>query len=270
MKLTPINPHFNACDQKWELMPEQEHGGRLCEACERVLVDFTQLSEQQILNQQRENNYKLCGRYTRSQVDRLPRHLAIEESKDRKPWLVAMAMAAIGLVPAIAMAQDTSRVHIPVDYTVPLPGVPGQMQYPLLAQTVDSLILHGTVVKQTGEPIPFADIVIIGDDNAMIRCTTDANGSYSAAVPVANIRPNNGKREILITLYLYDQQQYSTVIDDGGNQFAIDLLLDITIYFIVPAPITEVGMISLPRVYRQTDYPSHTTIWYDPFTWSWP
>ncbi len=109
MKLTPINPHFNACDQKWELMPEQD-GGRLCESCERVLIDFTQTTEQEVLNLQRANDFNLCGRYTRSQVDRLHRHLTLEESQSNRPWLVSLAMGFGSMLPMGVAAQDNLTV----------------------------------------------------------------------------------------------------------------------------------------------------------------
>ena len=88
-------------------MPEQD-GGRVCESCERVLVDFTQTTEQEVLNQQRANDFKLCGRYTRGQVDRLHRHLTLEESQNNRPWLVSLAMGLGSLLPMGAAAQDSS------------------------------------------------------------------------------------------------------------------------------------------------------------------
>ncbi len=230
MKLTPINPHFNACDQKWELMPEQEHGGRLCETCERVLVDFTQLSEQQVLNQQRDNNFKLCGRYTRGQVDRLHRHLAMEESQYKRPWLVSLAIGVGSLLPLGVAAQvDTNApdstapeapvrsihmkglaeevvnievlqptdkkrhrnetkqdiapdsITIPIKQSVPLPGVPGALTYPILDVVRSNYIIEGTVTdKETGEPIAYASIY---NPYLKIGTVADDDGKFRIEAP---------------------------------------------------------------------------------------
>ncbi len=114
MNLTPINPHFNACDQNWELMPEHD-GGRHCGACDKVLIDFTLTTEQEVLNQQRTNDFKLCGRYTVGQVDRINRHLALEESQNNRPWLVSLAMGLSSFIPLGAAAQDTPADTIVLD-----------------------------------------------------------------------------------------------------------------------------------------------------------
>lgn len=222
MKLTPINPHFNACDQNWELMPEQD-GGRLCESCEKVLIDFTSISEETVLNQQRANDFKLCGRYTRNQVDRLHRHLTLEETETNRPWLVSLAMGLSSMLPLGVAAQDSvikmgeiklsedssayqtvsivagglkppslenevvavDTVKVPVVYTVPMPGAPGNMQYPMLdVNNANELIeIKGTVKEaDTGEPIPFANVWIGGTKTGT---TTDFDGNFSIKVPVS-------------------------------------------------------------------------------------
>ncbi len=223
MKLTTINPHFNACDQKWEQMPEQD-GGRLCQSCERVLIDFTQTTEQEVLNQQRSNDFKLCGRYTRNQVDRLHRHLTLEESQNNRPWLVSLAMGLGSLLPVgVAAQQNTLHVEdinltpdsaeyeiinivagklrppstadevinvdtikVPITYSVPMPGVPGDLRYPLLA--IDSagkeyIEINGKVLDtETGETIPFASVWVEG---TKIGVATDFDGYFSLKVPAS-------------------------------------------------------------------------------------
>ncbi len=255
MKLTPINPHFNACDQKWELMPEQD-GGRLCESCERVLVDFTPFTEQEVLNQQRDNNFKLCGRYTRGQVDRLHRHLTIEETQNHRPWLVSLAMGLGSMLPVGVAAQDSptdtivldkveintprpkapverfivgrmpihiendntaeqhDSIKVPIAYTVPMPGLPGGTQYPVLdVKDVNSEIveLKGTVKDaETGEPIPFAPVWIEGTN---IGIEADFDGNFSLKV-----HKSHGKVTLITSYIGYEKD--STTIDLSSHKRA--------------------------------------------------
>lgn len=230
MKLTPINPHFNACDQQWELMLEQD-GGRLCDACERVLIDFTPLSEQEMLNKHRESETKLCGRYTRGQVDRLHRHLALEESKSR-PWLVTLAMGIGASLPfSLGAQQPTNEVligdtilppisyDIPIDETIPMPGTSGQTQYQVLDvdTTIDVVELKGTVIDgETGEPIPHASILIADTDTGVV---TDIDGNFSFKVPYKD-------EELILTTSFIGYEISKTSVDLKEPQELI-----ITIYF---------------------------------------
>lgn len=241
MKLTPINPHFNACDQKWELMPEQD-GGRLCDSCERVLVDFTPFTEQEVLNQQRANDFKLCGRYTRGQVDRLHRHLTLEETQNNRPWLVSLAMGLGSLLPLGAAAQNTvvhvddielttdsstlqhtnvmvgkmkpktlenelvvvDTIKVPIANTVPMPGVPGDISYPLISAAPTEIELKGTVVdKNTGDTL-FG--VYIQVDGTQMITSTDFDGNFSIIVPA------NSENVTLIASYI-GYKQDSTEVD---------------------------------------------------------
>lgn len=256
MKLTPINPHFNACDQKWELMPEQD-GGRLCDTCERVLIDFTPYTEQEVLNQQRANDFKICGRYTREQVDRLHRHLTLEETQNNRPWLVSLAMGLGSLLPLGVAAQDNvikledislsvdsstyqtvsvvsgslfpksieneyatiDTVKIPTTHTVPMPGAPGNIQYPLLDVThvkSEMTEINGTVKDaETDEPLPFATVLIEGTQTGV---TTDFDGNFSLKVP------SRQGSVTLITSYVGFQRDTTKVNLDINNNAGENLV----------------------------------------------
>ncbi len=66
MKLQINNP----CHESWEGMsPNNE--GRLCAACEKVVVDFTNMKDEEIIQFfHRPKEEKICGRFNSSQVGR--------------------------------------------------------------------------------------------------------------------------------------------------------------------------------------------------------
>lgn len=121
MQFTQINPYFFACDQEWDTMPE--HGdGRLCEACDRVLIDFKGLREQEILNLQIANDFKLCGSYTKTQIDRIHRYHMLQESKKKIPWLVSLLMGGSLLAPTMSNAQSPFAIDSIITLSPSLPN----------------------------------------------------------------------------------------------------------------------------------------------------
>lgn len=59
----------NPCSQDWTLMTANE-AGRFCSHCSKTIVDFTNLSDQQIIEYITLNSGKLCGRLTSQQNNR--------------------------------------------------------------------------------------------------------------------------------------------------------------------------------------------------------
>lgn len=183
MQFTQINPYFFACDQEWDAMPE--HGeGRLCEACDRTLIDFTSLSEQEILNLQIANDFKLCGSYTRTQIDRIHRYHLLQESKRKTPWLVSLLMGGGVLAPVLSNAQAPFATDSLITQSPAIPGVPGNIQLPLLTTkniSLDSIYVSGTVVDiNSGETLPFAIIRIEGVEG---QTFSDIDGRFELALP---------------------------------------------------------------------------------------
>ncbi len=184
MQFTQINPYFFACDQKWDDMPE--HGdGRLCEACDRVLVDFTGLSEQEILTQQIVNNFKLCGSYTKTQIDRIHRYHLLQESKKKTPWLVSLLMGGSILSPLLINAQSPFPIDSIVAQSPAIPGVPGNISVPFLKTkyvSADSIYVSGVVKDMTsGETLPFAILRIEGVEG---QTFSDIEGRFDFTLPV--------------------------------------------------------------------------------------
>lgn len=57
------------CHEKWSEMTPTEKG-QYCKSCDKILVDFTAMSDRQLLDYFQNYNGKLCGRMKKSQLDR--------------------------------------------------------------------------------------------------------------------------------------------------------------------------------------------------------
>ena len=68
------------CSEKWNEMTPTEKG-RFCSVCERNLIDFTHFSDDELLRFVKNNDDKLCGRFTKNQVDRKLESTVVSENK---------------------------------------------------------------------------------------------------------------------------------------------------------------------------------------------
>ncbi len=59
----------NPCVANWQEMRPHSHG-KFCSSCEKVVVDFSKMSDTEIVNYFTTATKKTCGRFATSQVDR--------------------------------------------------------------------------------------------------------------------------------------------------------------------------------------------------------
>jgi hypothetical protein len=81
-------PH--PCSENWDAMKPIDRLHRHCAACDRVLVDFTQLSDAEISDYLRHNS-KPCGRYRSDQLNRTYKVTAASKTKPRHGWWLLLS-----------------------------------------------------------------------------------------------------------------------------------------------------------------------------------
>jgi hypothetical protein len=80
------------CHEGWENMQPEEKG-RFCQSCCKVVVDFTQMETQEILNYIHERKgEKLCGHFRKEQVVAPPKFV---QTATLKPNFVQVFLAAV-------------------------------------------------------------------------------------------------------------------------------------------------------------------------------
>ncbi|MGH7460930.1 MAG: carboxypeptidase-like regulatory domain-containing protein [Longimicrobiales bacterium] len=149
----PCPSQFTLCHEKWSDMTPQGRG-RLCAKCDKVLIDFTGMSEEEI-RAFHGRNPGTCGIYTLSQFHKPASQVA-----------AAAAAAVIGLaVPEFAQAvlqEPTAEFR--------------QTQI----EPADSVVVKGTVVDSTtNQPIAGAMITVTG---TRLGTITDSNGEFRIVV----------------------------------------------------------------------------------------
>lgn len=220
VELRQLNDHFLACNQRFQDMPEQGNG-RLCEACDRVLLDFMHMPVNDLVRFQADNDFKHCGSYTHSQVQAIREYLKKEEMPKcaGMGWLVSLAIGAAGLAPMHSMAQEEVKtthkiagheleqmkiIHQDTTCLVYEKGRPDNptpcihpkedlsndvVQVELLGKEDvthgQKMTIKGTLIDSvTGESILFANVLLMHGEQQINGAATDFDGHYEITVPV--------------------------------------------------------------------------------------
>ena len=163
------------CTQKWEEM-QSTSGGAFCSSCQKEVVDFTEMSEQEIKHFFLNSKGDVCGRLKKKQLDQSYMLWADQSQASWKKYLLA-ATVMLG-IPAYVSAQEATA------------KISGSMQQePLLSSAHQSKIIHkptaisdtladlkGQVVdSSTGELLPGVSVIVGKSKKGAV---TDLDGKF--------------------------------------------------------------------------------------------
>jgi len=153
------------CHEDWDKMTPTEKG-RHCESCQKEVVDFSALSDQQILDLFAKNSSGLCGRFQSTQLDR---QLFLRPARVTTPWAKAGLLAASLLLAVPSIGQQ--NVSVKTEQAL--------KQAPSLTNSSPSQLVTGIVVDEKGEPLIHATVLIKGSSTGTV---TDADGYFQIRV----------------------------------------------------------------------------------------
>jgi predicted RecA/RadA family phage recombinase len=154
------------CHENWEKMtPVQQ--GRFCESCCKQVVDFSQMSDKQILGVLSKTTNKTCGRFSADQLERP----IVQQAPTPIPWkffLSAFIPAFLLTNPGKVKAQVKGKMVANTEtVSIRIGGV---------ASITRDQQIFGRVTDVKGNPMQGATVLVKGTSK---RVVTDANGSFS-------------------------------------------------------------------------------------------
>ena len=196
------------CHEDWSAMTPAAQG-RHCAACAKTVVDFTTMSDAEVVRHLRQSSGRVCGRVKPRQLDRSlqgPPLLAASLTQPLRAGVASAALAAGLATAAAAQTQPTrpvimGRIAAPtaVEHVVDtVPEILGELAPVHLPEaTPDSTVQAGTTGEPTaytgtvvdeddGEPLIGASVAfyrVAGDEQTFLAgCVTDFDGRYSCAL----------------------------------------------------------------------------------------
>jgi hypothetical protein len=162
------------CHENWQNMTPQEQG-RFCGSCQKTVVDFTMMSDLQVLNYFLKADHNVCGRFAN---DQLNKELKITENKKRFSWAYVWNILVATFLVAKADAQACPPIKEPVAAIDHLPKKIGKVAY--VHSTPKPVVIKGNVVDETSnQPVIAASIRIKGIEGG---CVADATGKFNLKV----------------------------------------------------------------------------------------
>jgi hypothetical protein len=158
------------CHESWDKMTQAEQG-KFCGSCQKVVVDFSKMTDAELLSYFKKPKDSVCGRFKEEQL-----HRVITPQPKRLPWIKYFFQIAI---PAFLFSMKASSQQRTLGRVVAInedsikrkdcvPDVEKALQGSLGTVSVNKQIsektnvVAGKVVTESGEPIPFATVIIKG------------------------------------------------------------------------------------------------------------
>lgn len=172
------------CSEKWSEMQPVDALHRHCASCDKVLTDFSRMSDTELALWFTHSKGKVCGRFNPQQLNR---NLTLPAAQPRpKHWLNALWLLPLSWFATEAKAQQNETLK-----SKPVVSVQNntlQTKITNLAGEGDTLppVIKGIVLdKQTGEPLPFVNIYIKPENGGrpVYGAVSDIDGKYSLKIP---------------------------------------------------------------------------------------
>lgn len=193
MKISIPHP----CHENWQEMTPNERG-RFCANCQKTVVDFTNWSDKAIFDFFTLHKNKTCGRFNRTQIDRI---ISIQTPKNRSVYRIVIALTAISLFaqPPIVHAQQIATHQTQTNKK----HESGQHSH---------ASLHGTITGKHNGPV--ANVAISLRDYRLKEIAytiTDSAGRYA----ISNLKPDTYIIVITPQDTVYTNQSDNVIIKDN-------------------------------------------------------
>ena len=156
------------CQENWEAMHPAEQG-RYCDSCKKNVIDFTSMSDEQLVAYFKNHTGSVCGRFETSQLEH-PKPLPVK----RIPWLKYFFQVSL---PALMLSYKSSAQRILHKNNQPAVQLESKSVQPKLL--VKKILVSGKITGNGGEPVAYASIIVAGTH---IGTATDSIGVFSLNV----------------------------------------------------------------------------------------
>jgi len=185
--------------------------GRFCGKCNKVVRDFTNTSDEELIKIFSDQQSKMCGRFLSSQVKKGNYQESFWEftKRTRIRKFAASFVSLLGLkLFSIAHAEaQTTELKNPSTSDLKKAGIEVQKNF---SNDSSQLQISGTLRdSKTHEGIPFATIVIIEKGKQIAVAESDNNGHFIFNIPKGNFI--SGEFDISVAYLGYDRMMIEKI-----------------------------------------------------------
>ncbi|QJX46893.1 carboxypeptidase-like regulatory domain-containing protein [Hymenobacter taeanensis] len=173
------------CHENWQTMTPAAQG-RHCAACDKVVVDFTRMTDAEIVAFLGQSAGKSCGRF---RADQLNRTLGIvapaSDTMWRGRWMALVALIGLGAAAApIAVAQQAPPVRIQRSITL---GMVAQPAFSTPTLSLPPLMVRGRILDHSSATaLPGVTVLLKG---TTVGTSTNSDGTFELLLPAGQLGP---------------------------------------------------------------------------------
>ncbi|MEZ4721735.1 MAG: carboxypeptidase-like regulatory domain-containing protein [Flavobacteriales bacterium] len=158
------------CHEDWNAMTPQDRG-RHCASCAKVVTDFSGMTDQELITYLKNGAGSGCGRFRKDQIDRVIKEKPVQRLWSFPRFLAASVISYITAIgSALGQSNEKQRVEV-VEMSVTGEYMPVKHNTATITGNVSS----------NGEPIPFVNVTVVGQQLPPVF--TDFDGNYSITIP---------------------------------------------------------------------------------------
>lgn len=163
------------CHEKWENMLPADRG-RFCTSCNKTVRDLSGLSYEEIMSEWKNGNGEMCGKINGVQLHE--GYVRYKLSKDQMRLARNFCFAILlSFGAALFIAKDASAKNA-------LNSFVRKVRTFLPDSTANQRMIKGIVKdKDTGEALPFVNVMLFSGDSAIAATMSDIEGFYTIKVP---------------------------------------------------------------------------------------
>ncbi len=211
------------CTQNWDAMtPSQQ--GRFCNSCAKVVVDFTTMSDEEVLNFfKKKKEEEVCGRMAEDQIERA--FIPIKKEK-KNSWLWKIAASVMFFFSVKLNAQKLlGKVSYRPSITLQDRPNPNHVSDDAIKHIKSKkIIVKGRVTDKDGIGIPFANINLVGSKTGI---AADLQGYFTIKAIYNDVLQFSSVGFINSTITITNEAFINVVLIAAPNQKLIEVVVTI-------------------------------------------
>ena len=156
------------CQENWQKMKPNE-AGKFCNLCSKNVIDFSHLSDNEVIRLIEKSNGNLCGRLNQNQLNRPLIETKSTPVNTRFHQVLAGLLLISNQNGLNAQSNNQKNIKIENSFETKIDTSTNFKSY--IEKTIGGIITDSI----TNEPIIFADISI---ENTILKTTSDINGNF--------------------------------------------------------------------------------------------
>ncbi len=159
------------CSEDWSEMIDSNEG-KHCQKCDKVVTDFTKLSNRKIITLLEKNrNEKICGRFEENQIIDLNKFLSQPKQSNQTKYLAHILASAV--FTTVSCSSSKELKHQNCDGYKPQIEILKENTNP---DSFSTTKFSGIVVDENNQPLINASVLIEG---SVYGAATDSSGQFS-------------------------------------------------------------------------------------------